>query len=566
MIEINGLQLPDEAEYPRELTEQWELLECLSGNRETETLLARRRGTGEKAAVKYFPAVHPLYGHRIPETLKQLNAPPMPRCLGEYADERGRCVLWEYVEGETLAEAAGDRTFSREEITGIGIALCRQLEVLHQTVPPIIHRDVKPQNIILREDGTPVLIDFGIARVSAEKKADTVILGTEGFAPPEQYGFAGTDARSDIYSLGMVLNWMLNGGTVVPENPETPLEKVIRRMTAFDPERRYDSAGAAEKALEQSRPAARRKRMTAVFLAAVMLIFALTFGAVKLTEKKKVSFSHPLIAEAVRLNLGLPEGAAVTEDDLSRVKGVYIVADGAYADADGFYSAVSRWYAGGRKTRGGIISLNDLARMPAIEQVCIAAQELTDIGGLKNLTRLNKAEFKHNRIEDISALAGLKRLTSVGLNDNPVRDLSPLLELPDLAFLDLCEVRNYDPKTIAELGNLDYLDISNPTESYHYLGGKSIRSLAAAWTGMTSLEELKGVTGLDDLEIGHTGVTDLSPLAAHTGLRRVGLTAAPVRDLSPLLSLPNLESVTLSRDMEPLLSALGDVPFNVEYE
>ncbi len=566
MDEINALQLPDEAEYPRELTDQWELLECLSAGHETETLLARRRGTGEKAVVKYFPAGHSLYGHRIPETLRNLNAPPMPRCLGEYADERGRCVLWEYVDGETLAAAAEERSFSPEEVTGIGIALCRQLEVLHQAEPPIIHRDVKPQNIILREDGTPVLIDFGIARARAGKKADTVILGTEGFAPPEQYGFAGTDARSDLYSLGMVLNWMLKGGTEVPENPKTPLEKVIRRMTAFDPGRRYESAGAAEKALEQSRPAARRKRRSAGFLAAALLLLAAVLGAVKLTEKKAAVFSHPLMAEAVRLNLGLPEGTAVTEDDLARVKGIYIVAEEAFADADGFYAGVDRWYAGGRTTRGGIVSLDDLARMPALEQVCAAAQEITDISGLKDLTMLNKVEFKHDRIGDISALADLKKLTYVGLNENPVTDLSPLKELPELAFLDLCGVRNCDPKVIAELGNFDYLDISNQTECYRYLGQRSIRSLAAAWTGLTSLEDLSGVTSLEDLEIGHTGVTDLSLLADHPGLKRVRLAAVPARDLSPLLSLPLLESVTLSRDMEPLLAALGDVPFSVEFE
>ena len=179
---------------------------------------------------------------------------------------------------------------------------------------------------------------------------------------------------------------------------------------------------------------------------------------------------------------------------------------------------------------------------------------------------MNKAEFKHNEIQDISVLAGLTGLTSVGLNDNPVRDLSPLTELPSLAYLDLCGVRNYDPKVISELGNFDYLDIANPTESYHYLGEKQIRSLSIAWSGLTTLEDLKGITRLEDLEIGHTNVTDLSPITRHVGLHRLRMASTPIKDLTPLLSLPMLESITLSKDMEPLLAPLGDISFSVEYE
>ena len=567
MDEMNVLQLPDEAEYPSELTKSWELLERLSANHEAETLMARHRETGKKAAVKCYRAEHPLFAQSVPDSLRKLDAPPMPRYLGEYTNGQMRCVLWEYVEGENLAKAVKGRPFSPEEITDIGIALCRQLEMLQEADPPIIHRDVKPQNIIMREDGSPVLIDFEIARVSTEKKkADTLILGTKGFAPPEQYGFARTDARSDIYSLGVVLNWMRNGETEVPKEAKTPLDKVIQRMTAFDPTRRYADAQAAEKALRLSRTGNVRKRRTWGIAAATLALIGIILAAVFLTAPKRVKFSNPLIEEAVQKNLGLSEGAPVTAEDLPRVKGIYIVADEAYADADGFYAAVNRWYGEGRKTRGSVENLDDLSQMPEVEQVCIAAQRLKDINGLKGLTHLNKAEFKHNEIQDISVLAGLTGLTSVGLNDNPVRDLSPLTELPSLAYLDLCGVRNYDPKVISELGNFDYLDIANPTESYHYLGEKQIRSLSIAWSGLTTLEDLKGITRLEDLEIGHTNVTDLSPITRHVGLHRLRMASTPIKDLTPLLSLPMLESITLSKDMEPLLAPLGDISFSVEYE
>ena len=210
--------------------------------------------------------------------------------------------------------------------------------------------------------------------------------------------------------------------------------------------------------------------------------------------------------------------------------------------------------------------LADLAQMPNLEQVCVAAQELTDISALAGLKNLNKVEFKHNYIQDISVLAGMDRLTYVGINDNPVRDISPLVQCPGLRFLDLCDVRSYDPAVIGELGNFDYLDIANPTESYRYLGRKSIKSLSLAWSGLTTLEDLRGVTLLEDLEIAHTAVSDLTPVTVHSGLRRLRMAAVPVKSLEPLLLLPMLESVTISRDMEPLVEELGTPPFEINYE
>ena len=560
--------LPDEAEYPRQLTEEYELLERMSGSQETETLLARNRKTGEKVSVKCFLAGHALYDQEEPEVLRALDAPPLPRFVAEYRNEKMRCVLRRYVEGESLAERASCKPMMDGEIREMGIRLCDQLQALHDANPPVIHRDVKPQNIIIQEDGTPVLIDFGISRVQSVRETDTLILGTKGFAPPEQYGFSRTDARSDIYSLGMVLQWLRKGDFEFSESASSPLEKVIRRMTAFDPRGRYENVAQVRKALENTRPQNRRRRAVWAGLAAALALLCAALGifAGLQAQNRRAQIKEPLIAEAVRLNLGLEENAVITREDLNRVRGIYIVADAAYADPEGFYPAIGRWYAEANRVPGRLASLTDLSQMPNLEQVCVAAEQLEDITGLSGLERVNKVEFKHNQIRDISVLAGMEHLTSVGLNGNPVQDLSPLLQCPALAFLDLCGVRNYDPTIIGQLGNFDYLDISNPTESYRYLGQKSVLSLAIAWTGLSTLEDLAGVTRLEDLEISHTAVSDLSPIIRHTGLRNLKMSAIPIKDLSPLKSLPRLESVTLSRDMEPLAEKLGECSFEIRYE
>ena len=560
--------LPDESEYPGELTRRYELLECFSDKEDMRTLLAADRESGELCVVKCYLRECPLYDRSEPEALRLIDAAPMPRFLAEYRNEQMRCVLREYVPGETLSQLANDQAFTEEEVIRIGLQLCDQLHALHSMTPPVIHRDIKPQNVVLRPDGTAVLIDFGIARVRTEKDADTVAFGTQGFSPPEQYGFSQTDARSDIYSLGILLYWLLHRETKITQNSLSPLEKVIARCVFFDPDNRFSDVGQVKRALLAARPEARKKQTRLWALAACLFLALAALGAGLIAHHRQqpVSFSEPLIEQAVRADLGLDADTPLTEELLQQVHAIYLVADAAYPDADSFYPAINRWYAEGKPTRGAITDLNDLAAMPNLEQVCIVAQELTDISALAELPKLNKVELKHNYLTDISVLAGMDHLTYVGINDNPVRDISPLAACPNLAFLDLCDVRSYEPSVIAQLGNFNFLDISNPTENYRYLDGKSILDLRLAWSGLDDLHCLDHVTRLERLEIDHTAVSDLSPLALHKGLKVLKLAGLPVTDLSVLLELPQLEEVYISEELRHAAEALGPVPFSFVYE
>ena len=128
--EKTGLTLPDEAEYPRELTEAYELLELFSSAPGIATLLARRRADGGLATVKCFFAGFPLYDQSEPEALKKLDMPPLPRFLGEYKNERMRCVLHQYVAGETLAAVAAERRLSEAEEKGMRIRAERESGLL----------------------------------------------------------------------------------------------------------------------------------------------------------------------------------------------------------------------------------------------------------------------------------------------------------------------------------------------------------------------------------------------------------------------------------------------------
>lgn len=137
--------------------------------------------------------------------------------------------------------------------------MCRVLDYLHRQQPPVIHRDIKPQNIIIDRDGCCRLIDLGTARrFRSEQAGDTVLMGTEATAPPEQFGYRQTDQRSDIYSVGMLLRFML-GGSLEPlprHRSYGGLAHIARRCTAFDPRRRYPSAPALLRALSPWKPIA----------------------------------------------------------------------------------------------------------------------------------------------------------------------------------------------------------------------------------------------------------------------------------------------------------------------
>ena len=156
----------------------------------------------------------------------------------EVAEQDGEnLVIEEFVEGDTLDFLLRGALFSQEETRKIVTQICRALWVLHSMAA--VHRDIKPENIILR-GAAAVLIDFDAARLhKPEQSSDTQILGTTGFAAPEQYGLSQTDTRTDIYSMGVLINVMLTGEHPSKRLAEGALGRVVERCTRVNPQKRY---------------------------------------------------------------------------------------------------------------------------------------------------------------------------------------------------------------------------------------------------------------------------------------------------------------------------------------
>lgn len=187
--------------------------------------------------------------------LSRLNHPNLPAFTDFFTEGTRHFLVMEYIDGSTLEELLEENhgPFTERRVLGWARQLCDVLEYLHNQQPPIIFRDLKPGNIMLTRGGRIKLIDFGIARIfRSTSSQDTQLLGTPGFAPPEQYGSAQTDERSDIYSLSMTLFQLMadainDQGFGLKDihfnypHISSPVARVLEKATSLKPEERYES-------------------------------------------------------------------------------------------------------------------------------------------------------------------------------------------------------------------------------------------------------------------------------------------------------------------------------------
>lgn len=175
----------------------------------------------------------------------------LPKVEATYSLPDQFVVVYDFVPGQTLEElVVAKKHLVPEEAASLASDICEAAAALHSR--GVVHRDLSPRNVIVAADGAH-LIDLGIARMRVEGASrDTTSLGTRGFASPEQYGFAQTDARSDVYAIGRLLGYMLTG--LQPDGDEyeralgdadatdSRLAEVVARACAFEPSSRYQSA------------------------------------------------------------------------------------------------------------------------------------------------------------------------------------------------------------------------------------------------------------------------------------------------------------------------------------
>lgn len=191
------------------------------------------------------------YNIKVYEKIRELENPHIPKIYELLEVNQSLIVIEEFINGQTLEEILNEnKTLEEEKVIEYMIPLCDFLNSIHSLEPPIIHRDIKPANIIINNDGILKVIDYDASRFYKFKEnTDTIILGTQGYAPPEQFGFTQTDSRSDIYSMGVLMNVLLTGSHPNEKQSQGILSAIIEKCTKILADDRYQSAMELKKAL-----------------------------------------------------------------------------------------------------------------------------------------------------------------------------------------------------------------------------------------------------------------------------------------------------------------------------
>lgn len=519
-----------EIELPHEFLESYDQLECLSHNHGTETYLVQQKGSQTLCIAKcYDRKIYQSVNESV--ILKTLCHDRMPAFMDEYQNDAVECIVREYVEGTPLDKYITEHDLSEAQIVALCVELCDILRYLHEQEPPVIHRDIKPQNIIMKDNGKPALIDFDIARVyDSNAETDTQFIGTRTYAPPEQYGFSQTDCRADIYSLGVLLCFLLTGKTDVKSAklPNKRLSVIMRRCAAFSPEERFSDAAAVKSALLSTDGRKQKKVVRACsFVAAALICLCAGFGLGRYTDFLTASaqaygvrFAEPLVEQAVRVQLGKNETEPITKVELLSVRELYIFGNEVSVSQDAFFEGL-----GGQlrdAPRGTIATLKDVKLLPNLEMLYVNYQTLSDISALSELSYLSEVNLRHTFVEDISVLSDMSHLRRITLYDTHVTDMSALASCPMLDFLDAGETK---------IVSLDTLP-------------SSLQTLSLKRAAILSLNGIERFQRLQKLYLSNTDLADLEPLAR----------------------APQLRDVYIDETMRDAAEALGDTAFEILYE
>ena len=217
------------------ITEQFEFVKSLSNKTDKTINVIRHKSTGNKLIVIEGKGNKAIYDY-----LMSISHPNLPR-IYSVEEENGNLITYEeYIDGITVGDVLQTGLYKESGVREVTIGVCNALDVLHKN--NIIHRDVKPENVIIDKYGNVKLVDFDSARVYKTYQAnDTAFTGTAGFAAPEQFAISQTDPRTDIFALGIMMNVMLTG-----EHPSKRLcvgkyGKVIEKCICVDPNGRFQN-------------------------------------------------------------------------------------------------------------------------------------------------------------------------------------------------------------------------------------------------------------------------------------------------------------------------------------
>ena len=221
-------------QYLNQLLDTYAVVAELSRKNGCRVLRMRNKSSQKDLILRLFDTPVAAY-----DELYKIKCAHLPLIYDTIPLEDGQAVIEEYIDGLTVAQVMESGRYSYLGARRVISALCDALDVLHRQ--GLVHRDVKPENVMIDKNGRVVLIDFNAARKVSQADKDTVIMGTVGYASPEQLGVTQSDARTDIYALGVLLNVMVSGKHPSQQLAKGKAGKIVRRCTMVNPDERYQS-------------------------------------------------------------------------------------------------------------------------------------------------------------------------------------------------------------------------------------------------------------------------------------------------------------------------------------
>ena len=594
---------------PEELAKDYDLYDCLRESPNKSTFLLKQKSDASFAVLKVAKSSAREHLRAEYDILKGLHSSQIPQALLYLSDSKTDYFLRSYIAGLPVSDQVErNGAFPEAEAARLVLGLCGTLSMLHAQTPSIIHRDIKPQNIIYTSGHTLALIDFDAARrFQPAQKKDTEYLGTQTTAAPEQFGYQQTDQRSDIYSTGILLLFLCTGSYELESLSgvrSRALRHVIETCTRFDPQRRYKNIRALSRALRRTQraaatPAVSFWRGAALGLAAgVALSMAVVFSgilparsdtanddsatatplvAALPAEDQPIVFESSEIEHAVREQLGVDATTPLYQADLDRVDKLFLC--GPYTKVDWSEVIDFSLYLSNYQY-GEVTSVADIPKLRNLSELALINQKISDITPLAGM-RLTRLSLNGNLIIDPSPISTLKFLRELYIGFNPLTQIDIVKSLPLLQAIDLSSTSVSD---ISGLSNDMTTICLNSTPILDYSPLLRMNTLQALYidhfdqscidvliqlhdltklevgNGLASMEPIIGLSNLLHLTLAPSQLTSIEGIQSLKHLEYFRIGASPNIDLTPLTKMESLFTVDICNQQMNDYAVLFQIP------
>lgn len=580
---------------PVQLSNEYHMVSCLKYTDTKKVYIIEKNHTKERYILKCRTGSEAELLQTEYTVLTSVQSEFLPKAVSCFEEGEVTYLLRAYIEGETLEQQIERRgLYKPDEAIRIMQKICDCVLVLHRQEPILLHRDIKPQNILVAKDGTCKLIDLDTIREYKKNgDCDTVCMGTRETAAPEQFGFCQTSVRSDIYSMGILFLFLLTGAYTMQcrEWKTLPplIQKTIRRCLAFDPKKRYSSATVLRRRLKYLEYCFQKKKRRIFWGVVAAVILAAGAGILLYTRTEKqhqteaIQFKNPQFEAAIRQSLGFNDHTPVYRSDLDTVTTLILCGDRIFQNweeheawHDNYFSEFN--HEGKRQEAA---ELSDLQYCTNLRTLVLDNQGLEDVSALQGLP-LERLSLRGNRITDLSGIETSSGLTILLISANPLSDISVLKDFQELRRLDISDTNvqsmdalagknlnglncSYtcvvDYSVLETLEGLTILQVSNAdSTTIAYINTlRDLEILGLFESNLISLEEISELGQLECIDIGYCRrVEDLTGIEVFPKLNYLGIEGTGIHDISAISTLEKLEMLDITRTDIPDLTTIAD--------